>query len=101
MSGCRPTEEVHKQATLAGILIGQRAQDAGATKNRFHLVEIAVLGQQLLTGFLSKAAEVVVEEAVIQRPGYRMGRESYQSQDIPAHLPIAKVSRHHEQRPIR
>ena len=76
MSRCWTTKEIDKQSPLAGVLVGQGGQDASAVKNGLHLFEIAMLGQQLLAGFLPKAAEVFVDERVIQWPSDRMGRES-------------------------
>ena len=97
--GGGPAEKLDEHAALAGILIRQCRQHAAVLEDPLHVVEIAVLGQQLLPGVLAEAAHQVVEVRIVERPGDGVGGDPEHADRIARHLPVAEMSRDEQQRP--
>ena len=64
-----------------------------------HLLEVAILRQQSLSGALAKAAQEVVDEGVVDRPRDGVGLEPQQTEGVTTHFPVAEVAGDEQQRP--
>ena len=84
-----------------GVLIRQGGEDAVVRQQASHLVEIAFFRQHFLAGAFAEAAQEIVEIAIVEfaRDGVR--REAEQAENVAAHLPVAEMARHQQQRPAR
>jgi len=99
--GSRPAKEVDEQPTLSRVLVCQRRDGAAGIQHVLDVVEITFLGEDLLAGPLAQLAHVVVEERIVERARNRVSVEAEQAQGDAGDLPVAKMSRHDQQRPAR
>src|SRR4051794_17241239 len=99
MRGRRTSEEIDEQTALAGVLIGKGRQHAAAFEQLFHLIEVAMLGEQFLPGALAEAAQELIEIRVVEWPGDGVRAESEEPQRVASHFPVAEMSGHEQDGP--
>src|SRR5262245_1954500 len=98
MRGSGPAEVLDKDALLAGVLIGERGNDAARAEDGLHPLETAALGDDLLAGPAAKAPQESMEVRIIERAGHGVGAEAEQAERPAAHLPVAEMAGEQEDR---